>query len=37
MISVVIMIYKNFDSVEKTLKSVLSQSYKDIEIIIRDD
>ena len=37
MISVVIMIYKNFDSVEKTLKSVLSQSYKDIEIIISDD
>lgn len=37
LVSVVVLIYKNFDSLEKTLNSILNQTYNNIEIIIADD
>ncbi|MGL5053359.1 MAG: glycosyltransferase family 2 protein [Cetobacterium sp.] len=35
--SVIVLTYKNFENIEKNLKSILEQSYNNIEIIISDD
>lgn len=37
LVSVVVLTYKNFEGLDKTLKSILDQSYENIEIIIADD
>lgn len=35
--TIVVLTYKNFDYIEKNLQSIFQQSYKNIEIVLRDD
>lgn len=37
LVTVVVLSYKNFDNIEKNLKSIFHQNYPNIEIIISDD
>ena len=37
MISVIMSVYNNEDKLEEAIKSILNQTYKDIEFLIVDD
>ncbi|MGL6064749.1 MAG: glycosyltransferase family 2 protein [Fusobacteriaceae bacterium] len=37
LVSIVVLTYRNFENIEKNLKSIFSQSYSNIEIIVSDD
>ena len=37
LVTVVVMVYKNFSGLEATINSVISQKYQNIELIVSDD